>query len=527
MSTDPFSNRDGEQDQHASSRSGRVSGLAPDEAARLEAAARLIRESAFAQAEREVDAVLAAAPGHAEALRLKAQARQLAGRPTQAITILREALRQHPRDAPLNNNLGSALYAARDPAGALAAWRRACELDPGYAAAWFNQGAVLARQGEFETAQAAFQRAIDAEPGHLEARIAYARALAIRGRSDEAAGEYREALRIDPASASAWAGIAELHDQSIDEAELALLRRAQANPELGDRDSVLLGLALGRALEQRGDYEAAFVVIENANARRRARAPWDRSAFSQHIDALVGEFSQLPEGADERMLGADTIFLVGLPHAGATLVKRMLAAHPRVALVEESFDLAGVIREESARRDAGFPEWVGSATPQDWSRLGRRYLERVGAGGEQTRRIDATLSNWPLSGAALAMLPAARVIDCRGDALASCWTSHAGALTPPSAAYAYGLSDLGAYWQDYDRLMLFWAARHAPSIHTCRIEAMVADPRHGMRDLLAACGLPSDPACRDPLNRHVASAPGLLEGYGVRLDELRRSLGLA
>ncbi|MGB8377918.1 MAG: sulfotransferase, partial [Rhodanobacteraceae bacterium] len=379
-------------------------------------------------------------------------------------------------------------------------------------------------------AVAAFDQALAADPANIVAWNNRGLALEALGRDAEAADAYRRAIAIDPARATAWAGLADLPGQLFDDEEIAALRTARQTSNPVARERAALDLALGRALEQRGEYKEAFSAIAAANATRRTLRPaWNRTAFSQHVDALMRAFERLPAATADPTLGERTIFLVGLAHAGAAPTERVLAAHARVALVGESFDLAEVIRAQSARSGKAFPEWLGEATPDDWERLGKAYLERLGEQDEQDQplfRVDATISNWPLLGAALTMLPAARVIDCRSEALSACWGCHAGVFTPASAVWACALDDLGAYWQDYDRLMLFWRARYGSRIHTAHFEELVVDPRRAARSLLAGCGLPADPACVRVAAETRVPARGSLDGYGDRLDSLRRSLGL-
>jgi hypothetical protein len=85
-----------------------------------------------------------------------------------------------------------------------------------------------------------------------------------------------------------------------------------------------------------------------------------------------------------------------------------------------------------------------------------------------------------------------------------------------------------------------WRARDPQRIRLLRYEDLLADPEPRIRELLAACGLPFDPACldfhrtvrsvrtasaaqvREPLRRDTARAAR----YGDLLEPLRRGLDL-
>src|SRR6185437_6818110 len=97
-------------------------------------------------------------------------ARQLQGRPAEAVAALRRALEIRPGDALLLMNLGTALRGAGDLDAAVVALRRACELAPELAAAWYNLGRTLGQAGRTGEGHEAYERALRLDPGHVRAR---------------------------------------------------------------------------------------------------------------------------------------------------------------------------------------------------------------------------------------------------------------------------------------------------------------------------------------------------------------------
>jgi hypothetical protein len=247
------------------------------------------------------------------------------------------------------------------------------------------------------------------------------------------------------------------------------------------------------------------------------------------------------EGAADTSLGEQVIFLVSLPRAGAGLVGQILAAHPGVGGVDASPDLQQVIDDESARRGSQLLQWAGSATPADWARLGRDYLERSG----HRRRglphfVDANRLNWRLVGAAMAMLPGARVVHSRRDALETCFACYR-QLFGERHGFSYDLDDMVSYWRDVDRLGRHWQQLFPERVLEHDHEALLADPEAAVRRLLAFCGLDHDPACLgfrgDPIDPHGAGTalarpawsrePAWAARYGAELNWLRALLGKA
>ena len=476
---------------------------------------------------------------HPEFLRLLGIARQQQGRPKDAVPLLRRALEQVPGDALILTNLGTALRASGEFDAAIVTLRRACDLAPGLAAAWFNLGRALAADHRTGEAHEAYARALSCDPKHVRARISYADTLRTFGKSAEAAVEYRRALKL-PGSIDAWTRLAGLQTVRLSVEETAELERLFSSPGLSERDRVTIGFALRRALEDAGRYDEAFTVLSAANSVKRRQVEWDAQVFSQRIDAIMQAFITPPATASPRTLGREVIFIVSLPRSGSTLTEQILASHPEVEGANELPDMSNVLEEEERRTGLEFPQWVARAQPQDWRRLGESYMQRT-ARWRRDRPFftDKALSSWRVVGAAMAMLPGARFVNCRRDPVETCLSCYR-QLFNRGQAYTYDLSELAAYWRDYERMMRFWHARYPGALRDQVYEKLLADAETETRALLAFCGLAYDPAClrfhetprnvrtlsgaqvREPLRKDTARAPL----YRELLSPLRLALGV-
>ncbi len=196
---------------------------------------------------------------------------------------------------------------------------------------------------------------------------------------------------------------------------------------------------------------------------------------------------------------------------------------------------------ESERRGCTFPAWVTAATAEDWHCLGLEYLERTRHWGRHHRRFtDENISNWAFVGAALAILPGARVLNVRHDPLDSCFSFYR-QLFATGVHFSYDLDDMVDYCADYARLCSLWRQRFPWQYFDHQHEALTQDADAPIRRLLEACELPLDPAClgyrqtpravltissaqvRQPIHRETARRPR----FGGRVDPLRARLQAA
>ncbi len=528
----------------------RVYGIPADEcfAGLSEEALALVREggrhltgSRVDEAERALQGALALAPDHPEPLRLMATVLHKRGQLPEAIALLRRAHERQPDNALVLHHLAASLMQAGQLTTALPMLRRACELAPELGSAWMNLGTGLDMANLYEESEAAFRRAVECDPNYFPARIAHGNSLRAIGRVAQAVEEYRRALALNPESIGAWAALSDFKTIKFTPEDIAELKRLRDKPGRSGRDRAILGFALGKGLEDQGRYAEALEAFHIANAGWRGLSPkWDSEAFTGFVDRIMEAFARPVAGAPDATLGREIIFVVSLPRSGSTLTEQILSAHSEVEGAGERHELPIVIDEESRRRGVEFPLWVADATPQDWERLGKRYLELTARWRQaKPRSTDKALTNWLYIGAAHAMLPGARFVNGRRNALETAWSIYKHLFFLP-VPFAYDFDEIGIAWRQYDRLMCFWHAHYPGRVYDHVHEDLIANPETQVRRLLDFCGLEFERAClrahENPRSVATASAAQVrqpLRGdtakahlYGELLTPLKRSLDL-
>ncbi len=506
----------------------------------LKTVGELIEQRRLDDAERTLTTLRTHIGNHPEFMRMLSVVLHLRGRNADAAAVLRRALELSPHDPLILTNLGSVLVAQGDFMGATVAFQRACETDPLLAAPWYNLGKALAKQLHIEEALDAFDEALRRDHDHVTTRIARAGLLVSVGRVEEGAEEYRRVIARRPDMISAWTGLNAIKTARLTDAETAQLEALYASPEIPGATRSRLGFALGKALEDAARYDEAFSVLTASNAAMRRTQNWDAAEFTRAIDGVIATFKKPIALSTDATLGKEVIFVVSIPRSGSTLTEHILASHSDVSGADELPVVGEVVNEEAARVGIPYPDWLSHATAADWTRLGKEYLKRTERWRtSRSRSTDKGLSNWAFVGVIHSMLPGARIVNCRRDAVETCWSCYK-QLFMRGQSYSYDLGELASYWRDYDRLMRFWNARFPHRVHDVVYEDLVDDPDTQIRRLLDFCQLPFEPAClrshetqravrttsagqvRQPLRHDTARAPL----YGELLAPLRWALGV-
>lgn len=459
----------------------------------LASADRAERAGAFARAALVLEELLRRAPAHEEAARRLVALAPRSARGGAAAALLRRAARSAPGSAAIHASLAELLQSGGRLDEALGAWERAARLAPGDAALHDRRGLACLDAGRLEAAEASFRRAMDLDPLLPGVCLNLARCRRFDRGGAEVAGRIEALLehRLPPELA------AELH------------------------------FALAKIRDDGDEVERAAVHLRAANRLVLRTLRFDAGQHACAVDALIETFDRdlFARHAGGGAPGGQTIFIVGMPRSGTSLVEQILAAHPAVHGAGERRDLDRIARRirHVAGSPKSYPRCVSALGPGQAAALGRQYLESGPATAPGERRVtDKLPANFLHLGLVALLLPQARIVHCRRDprdlALSIFFQHFA-----EGHVWAYAFDDIARFHLAYRRLMAHWRAVLPVPLFELDYEALVREPEPLCRRLVAFCGLEWDPACLE-FHRH-RRAVATASNWQVRQPLYRRAVG--
>lgn len=464
-------------------------------------AAVALGENKLAPAESLLREHLKLNPTDVAAIRMLAEVAARLGRYGDSEKLLTRALELAPSFAPARHNLALVLMRQGKFAESMReidALREASPENPSYRAL---HAAGLARLGDYAASIALYKEAVSEQPNQPLLWLSYGHALKTAGLSEQAIGAYRKACELDPNLGDAYWSLANLKTFRFSSAEIAAMRAALGR-ELLEDDRFHLHFALGKALEDAGDYEESFRHYTEGAKQRRARVDYDADHTSDQV-ARTKTLMTTDFLASRRALGApvsDPIFVIGLPRSGSTLIEQILSSHSAIEGTMELPDIPALVRElgETKLRSqpSKYPEVLAELSAERLRALGESYIERTRAQRQTDKPlfIDKLPNNWLHAGLIMLILPNAKIIDARRHPMATCFSAFKQHFAR-GQTFTYDLAELGRYYRDYVDLMAHFDAVAPGRIHRVNYERVVTDTEAEVRKALAYCGVDFEPAC--------------------------------
>jgi tetratricopeptide (TPR) repeat protein len=355
--------------------------------------------------------------------------------------------------------------------------------------------------GEHDRALPLYRKFLLDTPQAPDLHLSVAHCLKTLGRQVEAIEAYRASAAARSNYGDAYWSLANLKTYRFTDEEIARMRSEEAASSTQLEDRYHLCFALGKAYEDRGEYQESFGYYERGNALKKSESRYRPETIElntrKQIEVCTREFFAQREGFGAK--SAEPIFIVGLPRSGSTLVDQILASHSRVEGTQELAEVPRMVLELQGRDpdldNPRYPRVLADLTPADCLRLGDKYLRDTRIfRTDKPHFVDKMPNNFRHLGLIHLILPNAKIIDARREPMACCF-SNLKQLFATGQEFSYSIEDIARYYRTYLELMRHWQDALPGRILRVMHEDIVDDLEGNVRRILEFCGLDFEPAC--------------------------------
>ena len=402
------------------------------------------------------------------------------------------------------------------------------------------------QSGDYDTALATFDSILAILPEEPVTLTSRGNALKTQGKKEEAIDSYRRAITKYPAHGEAYYSLANLKLFSFTDKEIEAMESQENNPGISYMARVYLDFALGKAYEDRSDFNQAFSYYERGNSFKRSQSRYKAADITTEFRAQTDVFDEgfVAANAGSGNKAGDPIFIVGLPRSGSTLLEQILASHSQV---DGTMELPNILslaqklrRGEMLSGTSHYPSVLKTIDAGTLSKFGEAYISDTQVHrGKAPFFIDKMPNNFRHIGLINLILPNAKIIDARRHPMGCCFSAFK-QLFHEGQEFTYGLEEVGTYYKDYVELMDHWDKVLPGKVLRVQYEDVVVDLDTQVRRILDYCGLDFEESCisfyetdrsvRTPSSEQVRqpiyqSGVDQWKNFEANLEPLKKALG--
>ena len=461
----------------------------------------LIAQKKLLKAEDICRQFLRKVPQHVEGMRLLADIGSRLGVLDDAEFLLQSALEFEPDNVRVRIDYIQVLRKRQKFARALEQAQVLLEKDPTNPQFQSLFAIESMQTGNYAAALKMFDRILEVLPTDPVTLTSKGHAFKTDGRYEDAVDAYKAAIDCAPHHGEAYYSLANLKVYEFPDDELGRMLAQRDETNLSHMDRVYLNFALGKAYEDRHDFETSFHYYARGNRLKRAQSSYDAGQMTAD---LAAQREVCTADLFERRHGTgfdapDPIFIVGLPRAGSTLLEQILSSHSQVDGTLELPNILSLSQRLRRRARQGtasaYPQLLAELADEELEEFGRKFIEDTRIHRQDAPFfIDKMPNNFRHIGLIHLILPNAKIIDARRHPMACCFSGFK-QLFAEGQEFSYDLEDLGAYYRDYVELMDHWDAVLPGMVLRVQYEDVVNDTAGQVERILDYCDLPHEDAC--------------------------------
>ena len=351
--------------------------------------------------------------------------------------------------------------------------KKAISLNPEYPNAYYNLAVLYIGQGNFEKAELELKKTIKLKSDFAIAHYNLGFILKDQGRLKEAETHTQKALEVDHQFTDAYLSLSTMQTSYTSQKWHNQLFSESLLKNKNNRELVNIFFARSNIFHRKGKYEKSAENLITANNiklriyKSEANLLIDKTKklkiSSENYERNNQEFKNYPM----------SIFIVGLPRCGSTLIESIISLNSKVR------DLGEVnILEKSYR------EYKQSEKKINLSEIYWRKLEII---DNKTTTTNKWLFNYQYAGIIAKAIPNAKIIHCYRNPLDNILSTYRAHFATGNN-FSSSLVDSAEVYSDQDEIMQTYKKEFKNHIYSLNYDELVTHPSKEIKSLIRWLG---------------------------------------
>ncbi|MDC3146985.1 tetratricopeptide repeat protein [Prochlorococcus sp. AH-716-I09] len=388
--------------------------------------------------------------------------------------FIRKAIKLNPKDSNAHYNLGGILKNQRKIKDAEFFIRKAIELNPKDSTAHYNLAIVLKDLGKLEESELSYRKAINIKPDYAEAHYNLGNILSSLGKLEESESSYCKVIDINPNYIKAYYALSLFKNSDEHKIWKKQLFSNSILNQKSKEDQIDIHFARANILHKEKNYEDSSKFIKLGNQLNLIIHPSNSDVLINKSKTLYIETIKQEINQKRYTKAQESIFIVGMPRSGSTLLESILSVNSDVydlgesEILEESF-------KDSKKSNQGL-------------NLAERYWEKINIHSKQTNKTtNKNLYNYSFTGIISTQIPNAKIIHCFRNPLDNILSIYRTNFAHGNE-YSSSLIDCSRVYLNQDEVMTEYKKRFRDKIYDLNYDLLVCNPTREIKSLTSWLG---------------------------------------
>ena len=338
---------------------------------------------------------------------------------------------------------------------------------------FLNSGEILKELGRLEEAEIWIRRAISLKPDYAIAYNNLGNILRAKNKLKEAESCYCKAITLDPDFTKAYFNLSTL----ITSTEKKIWHKKLFSKDFlnnkSKNDQFNIFFARANILHNRKNYKESAEWLKLANQLKILVQPSNSESLIKKSKLLLLESDKLNPNFKKQENYPQSIFIVGMPRSGSTLIESIISMNSEV------LDLGEINAFERS-----FKEWKENNEKIDLFEI---YYQRINKKINSNITSNKWLYNYQYAGIISSQIPNSKIIYCFRNPLDNILSIYRTNFAKDNE-YSSSLHDCAVIYLDQKQIMNKYKTRFPGNIFELNYDLLVKNPENVIRSLIKWLG---------------------------------------
>ena len=308
-------------------------------------------------------------------------------------------------------------------------------------------------------------------------------------------------LKINPSFVPAHISISKVNDYSEKNSNLSLMLDLNKSNNLNKKEKSDLEFAIGKAYDDKKNYELSIKYFESANKFRKELVNYDFKSEDKLFKSIKNYFEKIDINNNKKNKNSKKIiFIVGLPRSGTTLLEQILSAHHEVFGAGELNFLRKIIKQYFIQDNKLLTQKINEHQLSNDTIINDQYFGYLkNLNNDSVVTTDKAPQNYLWIGFIKLFFKNAKIIHSKRNLKDTFLSNFKNNFASKDMDWTYDPSEIIKYFYVYNDYMKFWKKLCGDFIHDVEYENVVSNSENEIRKILNFCELDWDENC---LNHH-------------------------